>query len=115
MQDFAAALESITRVHGVRGAMLVSASDGLVVAESLMEDVDGASVAALTASLASRLRRTTESAGRRQPTFLHLRGDSGTVLAVPSEGDLLVVAIGDPDVNVGLARLEMLHLAERGI
>jgi predicted regulator of Ras-like GTPase activity (Roadblock/LC7/MglB family) len=37
------------------------------------------------------------------------------VLAVPSGGDLLVVAVGEPDVNVGLARLEMLHLVERGI
>lgn len=115
MQDVAAALDAITRIHGVRGAMVVSASDGVVVAESLMEDVDGAPVAALTASLATRLRRTTESAGRRQPTFLHLRAETGTVLAVPSGEDLLVVAIGEPDVNVGLARLEMLHLAERGI
>ncbi|NNG15701.1 MAG: hypothetical protein HKM89_04410 [Gemmatimonadales bacterium] len=115
MQDLAVALESITRVHGVRGAMVVSVSDGLVVAESLMEDIDGAPIAALTASLATRLRRTTEAAGRRQPTFLHLRADTGTVLAVPSSGDLLVVAIGEQDVNVGLARLEMLHLAERGI
>jgi predicted regulator of Ras-like GTPase activity (Roadblock/LC7/MglB family) len=114
-QDLASALESITRVHGVRGAMLVSVSDGLVVADSLMEGVDGAPVAALTASLAARLRRTTEAAGRRQPTFLHLRAETGTVLAVPSGGDLLVVAVGEPDVNVGLARLEMLHLAERGI
>ncbi len=43
------------------------------------------------------------------------RAETGTVLAVPSGGDLLVVAVGEPDVNVGLARLEMLHLVERGI
>jgi len=115
MQEFATALDSITRVHGVRGAMLVSLSDGLVVAESSMDGVDGVPVAALTASLAGRLRRTTEAAGRRPPTFIHLRATTGTVLAVPSHDDLLVVAIGAPDINVGLARLEMLHVAERGI
>lgn len=115
MQEFGIALESITRVRGVRGAMLVSLSDGLVIAESSMEGVDGAPVAALTASLAGRMRRATEAAGRRAPSFIHLQAAAGTVLAVPSSEDLLVVAIGDPDLNVGLARLEMLHAAERGV
>ncbi len=113
MQDFDAALGSITRVSGVRGAMLVSVSDGLVVAASLMEDVDGGAVAALAASLATRLRRTTETAGRHAPTFLHLQATGGTVLAVPSGEDLMVVAVGDREVNVGLARIEMLGLAEQ--
>ncbi len=115
MQELATALESITRVRGVRGAMLVSLSDGLVIAESSMDGVDAAPVAALTASLASRLRRTTEAAGRRAPSFVHLQAAAGTVLAVPSSDDLLVVVIGEPDLNVGLTRLEMLHVAERGI
>ncbi len=51
------ALDLITRVRGVRGAMLVSADDGIVVAEQLMEGIKGSAVAALAASLAGRLRR----------------------------------------------------------
>ena len=54
--SFGHALDVVTRVRGVRGAMLVSVSDGLVVAEHLMEVIKGPAVAALTASLASRLR-----------------------------------------------------------
>ena len=40
------ALDFITRVRGVRGAMLVSAEDGIVVAEQLMEGIKGPAVAA---------------------------------------------------------------------
>ena len=46
--DIVGSLESITRVRGVRGAMVVSADEGLVVAESAMEGIDGAEVDALT-------------------------------------------------------------------
>ena len=44
------ALERVSAVRGVQGSMLVSATDGLVVAEQLMEDVDGRAVAALAAA-----------------------------------------------------------------
>jgi predicted regulator of Ras-like GTPase activity (Roadblock/LC7/MglB family) len=37
----AAVLDRVNAVRGVRGAVLVAADDGIVVAESLMEGVDG--------------------------------------------------------------------------
>src|SRR5262249_58746028 len=46
------ALDLITRVRGVRGAMVVSRADGLIVAEQLMEGIKGGAVAALASSLA---------------------------------------------------------------
>ncbi len=63
MRNLGEALERVTRVAGIRGAMLVAESDGLVVAEALAEGLDGAAVAALAASLTLRLRRTAMSAG----------------------------------------------------
>ena len=51
------ALNGLTRVRGVRGALAVSRDDGLVVADALMEGVRGPAVAALTASLTKRLGR----------------------------------------------------------
>ena len=106
-----AALDRVTRVTGVRGALVVAASDGLVVAEQLMEGVDGQAAAALTGSLVGRLTRTAESAGMRRPAFVHLRGDGGSVLAAPGPDDLVLVAVVGPDANLGLARLEMLEAA----
>jgi predicted regulator of Ras-like GTPase activity (Roadblock/LC7/MglB family) len=98
-------------VRGMRGSVLVSAADGLIVAESLMTGVDGRAVAALAASLMNRLRRATECAGRREPVFLQLQAQAGTVLAMPCGADLVLVAVAGPDANVGLARLEMLNTA----
>lgn len=108
---YRAALERVSAVRGVQGAMLVSASDGLVVAELLMEDVDGRAVAALAASLAGRLRRTTESAGLATPSVIHLRAEAGSILAVPAADDMLAVAVARSDANIGLARLELIAAA----
>lgn len=111
--DILSSLEAVTRVRGVRGAMIVSAEEGLVVAESSMEGIDGAAVAALTAGVVARLARATEAAGRAMPGFVHLRAAGGGLMAVPVPGDLLVVAVTDPDVNVGLVRLELRRAAEQ--
>ena len=112
-----AALDLITRVRGVRGAMLVSAEDGLVVAEQLMEGIKGSAVAALAASLAGKLRRAMGAAGTGTSVFWHLQAEQGALLVVPggggnSDGGILVVAVAEPDVNIGLVRLELLRAAE---
>lgn len=113
MSRYQAELGRISAVRGVRGAMLVSTGDGLVVAESLMDGVDGRAVAALAASLAGRLRRTTAEAGLEPPRVLHLHAERGNLLAVPAAAaDLLVVAVTQTDANLGLARLEMLDVAQ---
>ncbi len=111
---FGHALDQITRVPGVRGAMLVSGDDGLVVAEHLMEGIRGPAVAALAASLATRLRRAMEAAGAGTGQFWQLLCEGGGLLVVPgaSGGGILIVAITAPDVNAGLVRLELLRAAE---
>lgn len=108
-----AVLERVTRVPGVRGSLLISATDGLVVAERLMDGIDGRAIAALAASLVQRLGRATLEAGMRDPTFVHLRGNSGSVLAAPGQNDLVLVALAGLDANLGLARLEMLDSVGR--
>ena len=109
---FGPALDLVTRVRGVRGAMLVSGDDGIVVAEQLMEGIKGPAVAALAASLATRLRRAMEAGGVGASLFWHLQAEQGALLVVPTGGGILVVAVAEPDVNVGLVRLELLRAAE---
>jgi predicted regulator of Ras-like GTPase activity (Roadblock/LC7/MglB family) len=116
------ALDMITRVRGVRGAMLVSADDGIVVAEQLMEGIKGTAVAALAASLAGRLKRAMEAAGTGASVFWHLQAEQGALLVVPAGsadggggGSILVVAVAEPDVNIGLVRLELLRAAEAAV
>jgi predicted regulator of Ras-like GTPase activity (Roadblock/LC7/MglB family) len=104
-------LDRVTRVPGVRGALVIAATDGLVVAEQLMDGVDGQAAAALTGSLVGRLLRTAEGATMRAPTLIQLRGEGGSVLAALGPEDLVLVAVVGPDANLGLARLEMLDAA----
>ena len=113
MTDVQAVLDRITRIAGVRGALIASAGDGLVVAEQLMEDVDGRAAAALAGSLVGRLVRTATAAGRRPPDFVQLRAERGSIFAAPGGTDLVLIAVAGADANVGLARLEMLDAAGR--
>jgi predicted regulator of Ras-like GTPase activity (Roadblock/LC7/MglB family) len=107
------ALDGLTHVRGVRGAMLVASEDGLVVAEQLMEGIKGSAVAALASSLAGRLQRAMLAAGLGPSQFWHLQCAGGALLVVPGRKEgLLVVAVTERDVNVGLVRLELLRTAE---
>ncbi len=112
ISPLARALDLITRVRGVRGAMVVSRADGLIVAEQLMEGIKGGAVAALASSLAGRLQRAIVSAGLGPTQFWHLQCEHGALLVVPAGEGLLLVAVTEADVNVGLVRLELLRAAE---
>jgi len=113
MSPAQATLDRITRIPGVRGALIASTGDGLVVAEQLMDGIDGRAAAALTGSLVARLARTADGAGVRSPVFIHLRGEQGSILAAPGPDELVLVAVVGPEANLGLARLEMLDAAGR--
>lgn len=111
MTPYDAALEAVTRQAGVRGALLVEREDGLVVAEALMDGLDGGALAALAASLWGRLERAGQAGGRGLSAFLRLEAETGTLLAAPAGDLMLLVAVTEPDANLGLARLELLRSA----
>jgi predicted regulator of Ras-like GTPase activity (Roadblock/LC7/MglB family) len=108
-------LTDLTRIAGVRGVLIVSRDDGLVVADALMEGVDGPAVAALAASLAGRMRGVTAALGHPEPVMMHLAGTSGSLLAAPGQSGMLIVAVAAPDVNAGALRLGLLHAAEQAV
>lgn len=112
-RGFDAILNGITRVQGVRTAALVSTGDGLVVAESSMEGTNTAALAALTASLVSRLGKAMAAAGQMPPDIIHLEAERGHLLARPAPADLLLVAVAEVTTNVSLLRLALLDAAER--
>ncbi len=109
---FRGILDTITRVRGVRGAMIVGYQDGLVISDSLMEGVRGNAVAALTSSLTKYVANATSACGAGAPHFLHVQAAGGALLAVARGTEILVVAIADPSVNIGLVRLELIRAAE---
>ena len=110
--SFQRVLDQITKVGGVRGALLVAGEDGLVVAESVMEGVRSNAVAALTGILARRMRRAADAAEVGFPQFVHLQMTGGAICAVPAADGTLVVALAEPQVNVGLLRIALLKAAQ---
>ena len=113
MRDLQPVLEHVTRIPGVRGAQVVSADDGLVVAEALMEGVESGAVAALAASLVRRLGRATHAAGLKGMSTMFLGAERGGLLVMGAADGLLVVAITSPGANLGLLRLALRETAER--
>jgi len=105
-------LDRLSRVRGVRGSMFVAAEDGLVVAQLLMEGVNGKAVAALAAALARKVGGAAAATGAGRLSFVQMDASNGTLLLAPAPADLLIVALADPNVNVGLCRFEMIRAAE---
>ena len=106
------ALDRISRVRGMRGLMWVSADDGLAVAQLLMEGVRGKAVAALAAALARKVSGAAGAVGAGPVRFVQMEAEGGTLLVARAPSDLLVVALADSRVNIGLARLEMMRAVE---
>src|SRR5205814_2075410 len=74
--------------------------------------VDPGRGATAARALAARLRRAMEAAGLGASLFWQLQCDQGGLLVVPAPSGILIVAVAEPDVNVGLVRLELLRAAE---
>jgi predicted regulator of Ras-like GTPase activity (Roadblock/LC7/MglB family) len=110
--DLQRALDRISRVRGMRGLMWVSADDGITVAQLLMEGVRGKAVAALAASLARKVSGAAGAVGAGAIRFVQMEAEGGTLLVAPAPPDLLVVALADSRVNIGLARLEMMRAVQ---
>lgn len=109
---FKGILDAITRVRGVRGAMIVVWQDGLIVSDSLMQGVRGNAVAALTSSVTKYAENVLLASGMGRLQFLQLQASNGVLLVVATGSEILVVAIAEPSVNVGLVRLELIRAAE---
>jgi predicted regulator of Ras-like GTPase activity (Roadblock/LC7/MglB family) len=109
--DWQNVLREVTGVAGVRGALIISAEDGLVIAETAMEDLATADVAALSAALVSRAARCAAAMRASAPQSVHLVGERGVVLAVAGPDPIWLVAVARDDGELGRLRLLLRDLA----
>ncbi len=110
---FGGALERLSRVPGVRGALIVDAQAGVPVVAELAARVDGGPVAALAASVFRRTSRAADAAGFGRLDTLQLEAAEGHVV-MAGAGELMVVAVADHGAQLGLVRLEV-HRAAEGL
>ncbi|MBR9990530.1 MAG: roadblock/LC7 domain-containing protein [Gemmatimonadetes bacterium] len=108
---FIAAVERLSRVAGVRGALLVEGETGVTVISDLREGVNETAVAALAASLFRRTAAASETADFGRLNTLQLEADDGHVVAVDA-GELILVVVAEHDAQLGLVRYEAHRAAE---
>jgi predicted regulator of Ras-like GTPase activity (Roadblock/LC7/MglB family) len=108
---YTAAVERLSRINGVRGALVVELEAAVPVVSEMSEGVNGMAVAALAASLYRRMVQACDTIGSAGLATLQLQADDGYVVVVGA-GDLIVVAVAAHDAQLGLVRVEAVRAAE---
>jgi predicted regulator of Ras-like GTPase activity (Roadblock/LC7/MglB family) len=107
---FTAAADRLSRIPGVRGALIVEKDAAVPVAAELSEGVNGTAVAALAASLFRRTAQASETAQFGMLATMQLDAADGHVLVVDA-GELILVVVAERGAQLGQLRLETAHAA----
>jgi predicted regulator of Ras-like GTPase activity (Roadblock/LC7/MglB family) len=110
-EAYAGLLDRLARARGVRGSLIVSQRDGLVIDANLRIGQRGDSLAAFAATVYRKTRLGADAARLGATTFLQLDAERGHVCAAGRE-DLLIVVVTEPGANIGLIRVELLRAVE---
>ena len=108
---------TLSRVPGVVAAMVVGASDGLIIEASQMVGIAPGMpdtrkhTAALAAYLYSKITRASDAARLGTPAFMRLEAEKGHICVVGAS-DVVLVTIVTPDANLGRVRLDMMTAAK---
>jgi predicted regulator of Ras-like GTPase activity (Roadblock/LC7/MglB family) len=104
-------VERLSRVAGVRGALVVELDAGVPVSAELSEEISGEAVAALAAAFFRSTNSAAGAAGFGVARTLQLEAGGGHVIVVGA-GDLIVVVVAERAAQLGLIRLEAHRAAE---
>ena len=110
-QNFENVLDRLSRVAGVRGAMIVDAQAGVPIVEEMAEGVAGGAVAAMAASLVKRSAKAATAAKFGGLRAIQLEAAGGHLI-IANHGDLIAVAVTKPDAQLGLVRVEVRSAVE---
>lgn len=107
---------SLSHIPGVIAAMVVGASDGLIIEASAMMGVPESGdtrkhTAALGAYLYSKVTRASHAARLGNPAFMRLEAEHGHICVVGAR-DVVLVTIVTPNANLGRVRLDMMTAAK---
>jgi len=108
---YAEAIDRLSRVPGVRGALIVETEAGVPVLAELAEGVEGGAVAAFAASLFRRTTKAAHTANFGDLRTLQLEAADGHVI-VANGGEVLVVVVAEKGAQLGQVRLEAFRAAE---
>jgi predicted regulator of Ras-like GTPase activity (Roadblock/LC7/MglB family) len=107
---YGSSVTRLSRVGGVRGALVVEAATAVPIAAELREDVDGTALGALAAALYQRTVEASASAQLGPIDSVQLDADDGHVIMVGA-GDVILIVISERSAQLGMIRLEARRVA----
>lgn len=105
------ALDRLSRVEGVRGALVVDTQAGVPVSVVADDELDRVGLSALATHFFTRLSRAAGAAGYGEAITVRLNGDTGQ-LVITSSGELLVLVVAEAGAELEPLRHEARLVAE---
>jgi predicted regulator of Ras-like GTPase activity (Roadblock/LC7/MglB family) len=104
-------LEELNKTSGVNGSMIVG-KDGIVIASDLHTQLQDEEVGALAASIISTVQKSMSRLSNDALKQVTVEASNGKLFLTDAGIGILAVTT-DPQVNVGLIRLEVKNAAEK--
>jgi hypothetical protein len=98
-------LESLNKTSGISGSMIVG-KDGIVIAADLNTQVNEEAIGALAASITSNIQKSLQRLDSSPLIQVSIEADNAKMFFCDAGIGILVV-LAEPEVNIGLVRLEM--------
>ncbi|HEX7402108.1 MAG TPA: roadblock/LC7 domain-containing protein [candidate division Zixibacteria bacterium] len=104
-------LEELNKTVGINGSMIVG-KDGIVIAADLNANLQDEAVGALAASIVDTVKKSMERLSNENLRQITVEASKGKLFLTDVGIGILAVTT-DPQVNVGLVRLEIKNAAEK--
>jgi predicted regulator of Ras-like GTPase activity (Roadblock/LC7/MglB family) len=104
-------LEELNKTAGINGSMIVG-EDGIVIAADLNANLQDEAVGALAASIVDTVKKSMERLSNENLRQITVEASKGKLFLTDVGIGILAVTT-DPQVNVGLVRLEIKNAAEK--
>jgi predicted regulator of Ras-like GTPase activity (Roadblock/LC7/MglB family) len=104
-------LKELNKTSGVNGSMIVG-QDGIVIAADLHTQLQNETVGALAASIVSTVQKSMSRLSHDAPKQVTVEASNGKLFLADVGIGILAVTT-DPQVNVGLIKLEIKNAAEK--
>lgn len=98
-------LGDLNKTSGIQGSMLVG-NDGIIIAADLDQRLEDETVGALAASIVANVSKAMERLKQHNPERITIEADEGKIFLNDAGVGILAV-VTEPEVNVGMVRLEI--------
>jgi predicted regulator of Ras-like GTPase activity (Roadblock/LC7/MglB family) len=105
-------LSELNKTAGITGSMVVG-NDGIVIASDMEEKYEGDTVGALAASITTNIQKSLERLKTSPLSQVTIEADQNKLFFTDAGKLGILVVTTEPQVNIGLIRLEIRNALEK--